>query len=591
MVEALAALGHDVTAYVHCEAPVEHRGVRYQPLEAATRIDCDVFIAISTGGALTFAPLRDIQVNAALRLIWVQGVPKPADLDAVSADYVYVASNFLRDVCARRWGVPAPQLFVCYNGLHQEYFEAIDGDPPARDPFGIAYIGPPEKGLDACIRVLRRLRTDDERFHLDVFGGAALWGRTESHDTSASTGEPGLRFMGMLGQRDLAAALFTYEFGLALQAMEEGFGIGVQEARRAGAIVIASRVGAFTELIRHRADGYLIDRPHESTEAQEEAARLILDLADDPGRRERIRRRARTTPWDWRLAARTWTAHWQHALAVKRSGHGADATALDLPDGWHSLADGSYRPSVYPLSPLHDAAGSDGPQRALIAGYDGHGNLGDEAILSVLLDRLAQEDPPLLPIVASGDPDGTTRRHDVDAIHERDVTALQSAAGRSAVIVLGGGGLFHDYYGVDESTLMTARHWGLPYCAAMPVLARVANTPLLIAAAGVGPLQSEAGQRCTRVVFEQADAATVRDQDSKDLLEAVGVNTARIAVAADPAFLVRSADPTRVRARLRRLGVPEGRPLITVALRSWRPRRRGARLGSRGGRRARSRRR
>ena len=58
LLPALAALGHDVTAYVNCRERVEHQGVTFLPLDEAKSIDADVLIAISTGGALSFAPIR-----------------------------------------------------------------------------------------------------------------------------------------------------------------------------------------------------------------------------------------------------------------------------------------------------------------------------------------------------------------------------------------------------------------------------------------------------------------------------------------------------------------------------------------------------
>ncbi len=534
LVAALAALGHDVTAYVHCEAPISHRGVSYVPIDGLRAVDCDIFIAISTGGAFTFSPLRDIRVTASLRILWVQGVRKPVDIAAVGADYVYVASHFLRHVCATRWRIPERQLFVCYNGLHQEYFEAADRNPPVRDPFAISYIGPPEKGLDACIGVLRRLRVVDDRFHLDVFGGDRLWGRAAAPPRD----EPGLREMGLLGQRRLATELYKYEYCLALQAMEEGFGIAVQEAKRAGVIVLASRVGAFPELIQHAVDGYLIAGSHDAPATQAAAAALVRGLAENPGRRIRIRRRARTTPWSWADAARTWTAHWEYVRAT---------------DGRAPVAEPTRRQA----------------RHLLIAGFYGHGNLGDEAVLSALLDQCQQTLPDVVPIVASADPDQTSVGHDVTAVDDRSVPALQQAAAKSDLIAIGGGGLFHDYHGVDESTLMTGRAWGLTYCATWPVLARMAGRPLMIMAAGVGPLRSAIGQRLTRLVFEQADASTVRDTESRELLSAIGVDVTGIAVSADPAFLLESTDPRLVRTRLRAMGVPDGKPLISVALRQW----------------------
>ncbi len=311
MLAALAAEGHEVTAFVNTAERVVHAGVRYVPLDEVTRIDTEILIAMSTGGDLSFGPLRAIPVNAALRIVWVQGVPKPADLDVVAPDFVYAASNFLRRVCIERWGVPASQVVVFYNGLRQDAFAEAEARGMPRDPFGIAYIGPPEKGLAASLEVLRRLRVADARFHLDVFGGGRLWGRGDE----APPPEPGLIFHGMLGQSALVPRLFEYEYLLAPQAMEEGFGIGLQEAKRAGMIAIASEVGAFAELVRHGHDGFLITEPHHTAACHDRMAELILTLSRDPDRRARVRAEALKTPWSWATTARNWTSHWDQVIS------------------------------------------------------------------------------------------------------------------------------------------------------------------------------------------------------------------------------------------------------------------------------------
>jgi polysaccharide pyruvyl transferase CsaB len=570
MLGALAALGHEVTAYVNAAEPVVHAGVRYVPLDQCAGIDADVLIAMSTGGDLSFAPLELLPVNAALRVVWVQGVPKPAALEATRFDYVYAASNFLRRVSVERWGVPASKMFVCYNGLNQEAFAIADAQAFARDPYALAYVGPPEKGLDATLEILRRLRAEDPRFHLEVFGGGRLWGGGDE----APAAEPGLTFHGLLGQRALIPRLYGCEYLLAPQAMEEGFGIAVQEAKRAGLIVIASDVGAFGELVRSSQDGFLVAEPHTSAACHQRMAGLVLSLSHDPDRRARIRANAKHTPWSWATAAEAWTAHWDHVSrrAGALSGSAPRATIavgglLDLPDGQHEEATGEYFPARYPFSSVLDARRPS--QRVLIAGYYGHHNLGDEAILHVLLEELRRAVPNLQATVVSGAPDVTGTSYDVTAIYERDVPSIVDAVQASDLVIVGGGGLFHDYQGVDEATLLSRWQWGLTYFAGFPLLASLYSKPLLMAAVGVGPLRSDAGRRYTRLAFDRADEATVRDADSRAQLTEIGADVSRVAVAADPAWLINPPPQRDRRTALARLGVPAGARVIAIALRDW----------------------
>ncbi len=360
MVAALAALGHDVVAYVDCAAPVDHAGVRYRPLDALTHIECDVLVAIATGAATSLALPPGIPVNARLRIAWFQGLkPHLIEIEPLAPDYIYVPSNFLRDVCVERWGLPPERVFVTYNGIQQERFEAAAADErtPPRDPFALVYIGPKAKGLDAAIQVQRRLYAEDRRYHLDVVGGNRLWSQPDPPLPNA----PSVRLIGMLGQAELVPRLFQYEYCLAPQAMEEGFGIAVQEAKRAGVIVLASDVGAFGELICTGQDGFLVPEPHASPASDDHFVRVILRLASDPVERARLRATAMRTPWSWTLAARTWVAHWDQVLTPRLSAAESTPSAescLELPDGRHSTT-GYYEPSVYPLSPMHNRLGAE----------------------------------------------------------------------------------------------------------------------------------------------------------------------------------------------------------------------------------------
>jgi len=535
MVEALAELGHDVTAYVNCAEPIDHAGVHYMPVASATRIDTDVLVAISTGGALTFAPLRDMSVTARLRIVWVQGVPKPADIDAVAPDFTYVASNFLRDVCVDRWSVPAWKVFVCYNGLKQDVFARIEVTPPPRDRFAVAYVGPPDKGLDAALAILSRLRAHDLRYQLHVFGGPRLWGQ----DEGVPPADPGVVFHSMLGQQALAAALFGVEYLIAPQAMEEGFGVAVQEARRAGAVVLASAVGSFPELIAHDVDGLLIDAPHASDASHDLFARHILTLAQDDQRRARLRREGMKTPWDWRVAAQAWTAHWALVLDDDAGRPGQKPLALSPSGDWLTLPDGDHSAATGYYVPRYGAAPGDKPgsRHILIGGYYGHGNLGDESILATMVLELRARHPGVSFTVVSGDPEATRARHDVDVVHERDWPRLIDAAGSADLVVLGGGGLLHDHWGSDEATFLDRAHWGLTACAALAFLASAFERPFMICSVGVGPLVSDEGRRLTRLIVERASAVTVRDRASADLLREIGITRTDVLIAADPVFL------------------------------------------------------
>jgi polysaccharide pyruvyl transferase CsaB len=200
----------------------------------------------------------------------------------------------------------------------------------------------------------------------------------------------------------------------------------------------------------------------------------------------------------------------------------------------------------------------------LIGGYFGFGNLGDELILVAMLRRLREGAPGEAFIVASGDPVQTSAEHGVRSVSWLDLPGLVAAGEEADLVILGGGGVFHDYWGADPESLLRGTHTNIPYYMAFPLLATLAHKPLMIYAVGVGPLFSELGRELTRVAFEQASVATVRDKGSLDLLAEIGADTRSIAVTADPVFDFPAEELPEKPPR-----ESGSAPTVAVALRNW----------------------
>jgi polysaccharide pyruvyl transferase CsaB len=195
-----------------------------------------------------------------------------------------------------------------------------------------------------------------------------------------------------------------------------------------------------------------------------------------------------------------------------------------------------------------------------IAGYYGFDNAGDEAILRCMVEHLRALRPSLEITVASRDPKKTAARFAVCGVRWNDIRALCSAVERCGLVLVGGGGLFHDYWGVDPDAFLTSRHGGVVCWAAPAILAMLCEKPLMLYAVGVGPLLSEHGRRFTRAACDAANVVTVRDPGSKELLEAIGVAPDKVAVTADPTFAFAPDGGATI------TGQP---PLAGVSLRHW----------------------
>lgn len=209
----------------------------------------------------------------------------------------------------------------------------------------------------------------------------------------------------------------------------------------------------------------------------------------------------------------------------------------------------------------------------LIAGYYGAGNLGDEAILLCMLRELKRTIPGFEPMIVSMDPESTQRLHGVRAVGYQDIPALIEAARTSKLIILGGGGLFHDYWAVDPGSVLTREQSGMAYYAGIPLLARLVGVPCMIYAVGVGPLRTEASQQLTTMAFELAGSATVRDAPSLNLVRSLsGLSAqakARVSISADPAFLLQASAEAEIDAWLQQLGIAPQAEILAVVPRTW----------------------
>ncbi|KXK14881.1 MAG: Polysaccharide pyruvyl transferase [Chloroflexi bacterium OLB14] len=158
----------------------------------------------------------------------------------------------------------------------------------------------------------------------------------------------------------------------------------------------------------------------------------------------------------------------------------------------------------------------------LIGGYYGAGNLGDEAILQCILKDIRAQNNNTSFIVTSWNPEQTAAQFNVEAIHWKDIAALLEASKRADMIILGGGGLLQDYWGIKPDTYLRRASMDITTYASLPLLAKIMNIPCMIYAMGLGPLQSDLALEHTRLAFDRSLVATLRDQASLELLEKTG---------------------------------------------------------------------
>ncbi len=168
--------------------------------------------------------------------------------------------------------------------------------------------------------------------------------------------------------------------------------------------------------------------------------------------------------------------------------------------------------------------------RVLLSGYYGFGNLGDEALLEVIVDRMRRRFPAVELDVLSATPAATARLHRVEATPRWDWRAIRGAIGRADVVLSGGGGL------LQSATSLRS----LLYYAGILREAIRARRKTMVFAQSIGPLDRW-GRLVVRHFCKGLDRATVRDERSRLLLQQLLPKTP-VEQTADPVFLYDAPD-------------------------------------------------
>jgi len=197
-------------------------------------------------------------------------------------------------------------------------------------------------------------------------------------------------------------------------------------------------------------------------------------------------------------------------------------------------------------------------------------SLGDEAVLVTMLRDLRDAIPQVAVTVISSNPQGYLDRFGAAEVAYSNLPQIIQVLRESDLMILGGGSIFFDYVAFDPRKILSSQHEGLSFYGGLALLAAHLGLSVMAYAVGVEPLTTEAGRNLTRLVFEHAQAITVRDPDSRERLVELGIPRERVELAADPAFNLPLPDVESARLQLATLLDKEpARPVLGVALRSW----------------------
>ena len=169
----------------------------------------------------------------------------------------------------------------------------------------------------------------------------------------------------------------------------------------------------------------------------------------------------------------------------------------------------------------------------MISGYFGFDNCGDEAVLMAMIQEFSKYTPKTKIIVLSQTPGKTKALYQVNSIHRLNSFSIISALVKTGVFISGGGGLLQDVSGKGFSIF---------YYLSLLFLARLFNIPNIIYAQGIGPVEKSINKKLIKCVLSRVNLIMLRDEQSKKILQEMGIRNKSIIVNADPSFLLKKSE-------------------------------------------------
>ncbi|MBN2558264.1 MAG: polysaccharide pyruvyl transferase CsaB [Clostridia bacterium] len=200
-----------------------------------------------------------------------------------------------------------------------------------------------------------------------------------------------------------------------------------------------------------------------------------------------------------------------------------------------------------------------GYYHAVISGYYGFENSGDEAMLSSIIKDLKKAKNDIRLLVLSKRPSETTAGHGVASIGRANPFSISRAFGKTGMLISGGGNLIQDLTSFQS----------MLYYTGLMNYAKYRGLKVMMYANGIGPLKRKTSVAIAAKVLDKADIITVREKNSYDMLGEIGVSKPVISITADPVMSFENPQSDRVREALEKHGIPGDERTVVISVRPW----------------------
>lgn len=195
---------------------------------------------------------------------------------------------------------------------------------------------------------------------------------------------------------------------------------------------------------------------------------------------------------------------------------------------------------------------------AVLMGYYGFNNSGDETLLYSMIKNLKEEKEDARLLVLSKVPKETEKTYGVYSVNRYNLFKVKKELKNSHLFIFGGGSLIQDVTS-DKS---------LWFYLNMLKLAISAKIPVMLYANGIGPVKKKKNRKMAAKILNKADVITLRDAQSLKEAESMGVTVQKF-VTADPALSMNGVNSKNAMNLLKEEGIPQNEKLLGISVREW----------------------
>ena len=196
---------------------------------------------------------------------------------------------------------------------------------------------------------------------------------------------------------------------------------------------------------------------------------------------------------------------------------------------------------------------------AVISGYYGFENSGDEALLYAMIQNLRELCPEIRLCVLSKAPKKTAEEYGVYSVNRYHFFKLKQTIAASKLLISGGGSLLQD---VTSSKSL----W---YYLTVMKVAKKLGVKVMVYANGIGPVNRLKNRENAKAALSEADFITLREENSLEELKQLEIPLAHVRVTADPALTIAPSPQERADSLLSECGVQKDDSLIGISVRAW----------------------